>query len=75
MAPARCSSISINVILKDLIVSDIWESFCEIDPNRMLSCLIGDLVNVGLVNNLVPSGNKHSPEPILNQIYVATWYH
>ena len=32
-------------------------------------------VNIGSVNDLVPSGNKPSPEPMLTQIYVAIWRH
>ena len=32
-------------------------------------------VNIGSGNGLVPSGNKPLPEPMLTQIYVATWCH
>ena len=28
-----------------------------------------------LVNGLVPLGNKPSPEPMFNQIYVTIWHH
>ena len=32
-------------------------------------------VNIGSGNGLVPSGNKPLPEPMLTQIFVATWCH
>ena len=32
-------------------------------------------VNIGSGNELLPSGNKSLPEPMLSQIYVAAWCH
>ena len=31
--------------------------------------------NIGSGNDLVPSGNKALPEPMLTQIYVTIWRH
>ena len=31
--------------------------------------------NIGSGDGLVPSGSKPLPEPMLNLIYVAIWYH
>ena len=33
------------------------------------------LVNIGSGNDLVPSGNKPLPGPMLTQIYLAIWHH
>ena len=33
------------------------------------------LVNIGLGNGLVPSGNNPLPEPMLTQIYIVIWRH
>ena len=45
---------------------DILSVYCEIvtRPYRWL-------VNIGLGNGLVPSGNKPLPEPMLTQIFVT----
>ena len=34
-----------------------------------------ECVNIGSGNDLVPSGNKPLPEPMLTQIHVAKWHH
>ena len=33
------------------------------------------LVNIGSGNDLLPSGNKPLPEPVLTEIYIAIWHH
>ena len=33
-----------------------------------------DLVNIGLGDSLVPSGNKPLPEPILTKFYDSIWH-
>ena len=54
------------VIVKWILVIDGWGISCEIALN--ITGLHWWSVNIGSGNDLVPSGNKPLPEPMLTQI-------
>ena len=63
-----------HVIFKQILVIDGWGMswYC---PNMNVTGLHWWSVNIGSGNGLVPSGNKPLPDPMLTQIFVATWHH
>ena len=76
LAPGKFEWNFRHVIFKQILVIDDWGISCEIALIWMsLSGLHWWSVNIGSGNDLVLSGNKPSPEPMLTQIFVTIWRH
>ena len=87
LAPERCGSNFTSVVFKCILHMDILSTSCDIghswvpqsptDDNSTLNTTTPhwSLVNIGSGNDLVPSGNKPLPKPMLSQISVTISRH
>ena len=75
LAPGKFELNLNYVILKRILMIDVWAISCEIALMWVSLDFPDDQSTLVQVMALVPSGNKPLPEPMLTQIYVAIWCH
>ena len=74
LAPGRFELNFMYVILKLILVTDVWGISCRIALIWIATGLHWWSVNIDSGNGLVPSGNKPLPEPMLTKIPVTIWH-